>query len=92
MNEIGFDPGIDHMLAMQCFDEVHSKGGKVCSRGRGGEWRKNLLTREEGREERSAHEGGGRGGKVCSRGRRGGEGRKGLLTREERRGGKVCSR
>ena len=29
MNEIGVDPGIDHMLAMQCFDEVHSKGGKV---------------------------------------------------------------
>jgi len=29
-NEIGFDPGIDHMLAMQCFDEVHDKGGKVC--------------------------------------------------------------
>ena len=54
MNEIGFDPGIDHMLAMQCFDEVHSKGGKVCSRGRGGEWRKGLLMRE------------GRGGKVCS--------------------------
>lgn len=29
MNEIGLDPGIDHMLAMQCFDEVHNKGGKV---------------------------------------------------------------
>jgi len=29
MNEIGLDPGIDHMLAMQCIDEVHSKGGKV---------------------------------------------------------------
>ena len=28
-NEIGFDPGIDHMLAMQCFDEAHDKGGKV---------------------------------------------------------------
>ena len=28
-NEIGFDPGIDHMLSMQCFDEVHEKGGKV---------------------------------------------------------------
>lgn len=23
------DPGIDHMLAMQCFDEVHRAGGKV---------------------------------------------------------------
>ena len=54
MNEIGFDPGIDHMLAMQCFDEVHNKGGKVCSRGRGGGG------------VRSAHGGGGRGGKVCS--------------------------
>ena len=29
MNEIGLDPGIDHMLAMKCIDEVHSKGGKV---------------------------------------------------------------
>ena len=29
-NEIGLDPGIDHMLAMQCIDEVHDKGGKVC--------------------------------------------------------------
>lgn len=29
LNEVGLDPGIDHMLATQCFDEVHSKGGKV---------------------------------------------------------------
>lgn len=29
MNEVGVDPGIDHMLAMQCFDEVHRAGGKV---------------------------------------------------------------
>ena len=29
LNEIGLDPGIDHMLAMQCIDEVHDKGGKV---------------------------------------------------------------
>ena len=28
-NEIGLDPGIDHMMAMQCIDEVHDKGGKV---------------------------------------------------------------
>jgi len=28
-NEIGFDPGIDHMLSMQCFDDVHEKKGKV---------------------------------------------------------------
>ena len=27
--EMGVDPGIDHMLAMQCFDEVHRLGGKV---------------------------------------------------------------
>ena len=29
LNEVGLDPGIDHMLAMECFDEVHGKGGKV---------------------------------------------------------------
>ena len=29
LNEVGLDPGIDHMLAAQCFDEVKSKGGKV---------------------------------------------------------------
>ena len=29
MNEVGLDPGIDHMLAMACIDETHSKGGKV---------------------------------------------------------------
>ena len=29
LNEVGLDPGIDHMLAAQCFDEVHSMGGKV---------------------------------------------------------------
>ena len=22
LNEVGVDPGIDHMLAMQCFDEI----------------------------------------------------------------------
>ena len=31
MNEIGLDPGIDHMLAMQFIDNVHNKGGKVCA-------------------------------------------------------------
>lgn len=30
-NEIGLDPGIDHMLALRCIDEVHSKGGQVLS-------------------------------------------------------------
>ena len=29
VNEVGLDPGIDHMLAMECFDEIHSHGGKV---------------------------------------------------------------
>ena len=29
LNEVGVDPGIDHMLAMECFDEVTDAGGKV---------------------------------------------------------------
>lgn len=29
MNEVGLDPGIDHMLAMECFDEIKNAGGKV---------------------------------------------------------------
>jgi hypothetical protein len=29
MNEAGLDPGIDHMLAMQCIDQVREHGGKV---------------------------------------------------------------
>jgi hypothetical protein len=29
LNEVGLDPGIDHLLAMECFDEVHQAGGKV---------------------------------------------------------------
>lgn len=32
MNEMGLDPGIDHMLAMQCFNEVSKQGGTVCSK------------------------------------------------------------
>jgi len=31
VNEVGLDPGIDHLLAMDCFDEVHHGGGKVKS-------------------------------------------------------------
>ncbi len=31
MCEIGLDPGIDHMSAMQIIDEVKSKGGKITS-------------------------------------------------------------
>lgn len=29
LNEIGVDPGIDHMSAMKIIDEVHEQGGKV---------------------------------------------------------------
>jgi len=28
LNEIGFDPGIDHLSTMKVLDEVHSHGGK----------------------------------------------------------------
>lgn len=32
MNEIGLDPGLDHLYAVKTFDEVHAQGGKVwCS-------------------------------------------------------------
>lgn len=29
LNECGVDPGIDHMLAMTCVDEVHAAHGQV---------------------------------------------------------------
>jgi saccharopine dehydrogenase-like NADP-dependent oxidoreductase len=29
MNEIGLDPGIDHLYAVKIIDEVHASGGKV---------------------------------------------------------------
>jgi len=29
LNEVGLDPGIDHLLALECFDEVERGGGKV---------------------------------------------------------------
>jgi len=29
LNEIGLDPGIDHMTAMRIIDHIHAKGGKV---------------------------------------------------------------
>ena len=29
MNEIGLDPGVDHLYAIKTIDEVHEKGGKV---------------------------------------------------------------
>lgn len=31
LNEIGLDPGIDHMSAMRVIDDVHKKGGKIAS-------------------------------------------------------------
>jgi hypothetical protein len=31
MNEIGLDPGIDHLYAVKTIGEVHAKGGKVFS-------------------------------------------------------------
>ncbi len=29
LNELGLDPGIDHMSAMRIIDQVHAKGGKI---------------------------------------------------------------
>nr|ULF48218.1 spermidine synthase 2 [Ganoderma lucidum] len=29
MNEIGLDPGVDHLYAVKTIDEVHAKGGKI---------------------------------------------------------------
>jgi len=29
VNECGVDPGIDHFLALECFDQVHTGGGKI---------------------------------------------------------------
>ena len=29
MNEIGLDPGVDHLYAVKVVDEVHAKGGEV---------------------------------------------------------------
>ena len=31
LNEIGLDPGIDHLAAMKIIDDVHARGGKVAS-------------------------------------------------------------
>ena len=35
LNEIGVDPGIDHLYAMKMIDQVHEEGGKVRGRSRG---------------------------------------------------------
>ena len=29
VNEVGLDPGIDHMLIMKSIDDIHGRGGKV---------------------------------------------------------------
>lgn len=29
LNEVGLDPGVDHLYAIKMIDEVHGKGGKV---------------------------------------------------------------
>ena len=34
MNEVGLDPGIDHLYAVKTIGEVHAKGGKVRSSAR----------------------------------------------------------
>jgi len=31
LNEVGLDPGIDHMTAMRTIHDVQSEGGRVCS-------------------------------------------------------------
>ncbi|CAG9856321.1 unnamed protein product [Phyllotreta striolata] len=31
MNEVGLDPGIDHLLALECLEEVKSSGGRIRS-------------------------------------------------------------
>ena len=30
LNEVGVDPGVDHLYAVKTIGEVHAKGGKVC--------------------------------------------------------------
>ena len=30
LNEVGVDPGVDHLYAVKTIGEIHSKGGKVC--------------------------------------------------------------
>ena len=31
LNEVGLDPGIDHMSAMKIIDNIHLRGGEVTS-------------------------------------------------------------
>lgn len=30
LNEVGVDPGLDHLYAIKQIGEVHAQGGKVC--------------------------------------------------------------
>ena len=30
LNEVGVDPGVDHLYAVQKIGEIHAQGGKVC--------------------------------------------------------------
>lgn len=29
LNEVGLDPGIDHLLALECFKDIHERGGVI---------------------------------------------------------------
>lgn len=31
LNEVGLDPGMDHMSAMKIIDDVHARGGEITS-------------------------------------------------------------
>ena len=31
LNEVGVDPGVDHLYAIKTIGEIHAKGGKVCA-------------------------------------------------------------
>ena len=31
LNEVGVDPGVDHLYAIKTIDEIHAKKGKVCT-------------------------------------------------------------
>lgn len=46
MNELGLDPGIDHMSAMQRIDSIKNKGGKLplFTPTQGAWWHRNMMT------------------------------------------------
>lgn len=31
LNEVGLDPGIDHLLALECIHDIQNRGGRVDS-------------------------------------------------------------